>query len=95
MSQHNPTASRAAVIREIADRIEGGAPIPISLTLYTAKVQVLCHGVSDWERWVAEFGGSPIDASYHPSSSEEGASFGDWSNDRVKVSHVVYKKAVA
>lgn len=94
MSDRNPE-QKATVIRQVADFIERGGPMPISMTLYQSKVTILCNSAGDWAAWVGEFDGHPVDAAYEKGTLDEAVTFVDWSNDAVEIGYQIRAERVA
>lgn len=86
---------KVAVIRQVADFIERGGPQPITLSFIGERVTILCSDAADWNTWMEEFNGCPVDASYQKGATNESVTFVDWSDERVEISYLIYAEKVA
>jgi hypothetical protein len=94
MPDRNPE-QKVAVIRQVADFIERGGPQPINLSFVGDKIEILCNQQADWESWLGEFSGSPVDASYQQGETQPDVTFVSWSDDLVEVTYLIYAEKVA
>lgn len=79
--------TKAEVLRIMAQALEDGAPEPISLSMYTARMSLLFYTQEEWAAWAYLFDLSPVDAVYDTKYMRAGKTNVSLANDSIELTY--------
>lgn len=80
--------TKSEVLRIIAQALEDGAPTPINITTFPARMGVLVRDSSEMTVWADVFDLSPVDCAYNGEYMPEGETMVRLSNDDIEIEYI-------